>query len=385
MILNRDHCERPAVLSVCTMSHLGETFFVCQIRLVTAHRSAVGTGSVVTDALLRELVDNIPANVAYIDCEQRYQYCNRAYLNTYGIDPGRLVGLHLVELLGAEGYETMRPHVERVLNGESTHFERPVHTRHQLHYVEGHYVPHRAPDGQVAGFFIVVWDITSRRAREAQLHARATIDPLTGTLNRQTLQDKLQEIIDNHMTTQQALALLYLDLDRFKQINDDYGHAVGDRLLVTFCQRLRNTLRGSDLIWRVGGDEFVICLNHLHHSGDATKIASIILHAMQEPIPLADDPDVPPLQATVSIGIAWLDGSAADNTELEFAAKGLITSNYLVGEADIALYEAKRGGRCRHALRPVKIVSVPDALPAPACRMEPAVSEHENLQDFGVS
>ena len=131
------------------------------------------------------------------------------------------------------------------------------------------------------------------------------------------------------------LALLFLDLDRFKAINDERGHAVGDAVLQAFARRLQACVRATDTVVRLAGDEFVILVEGLNEAGDATAVAEKILQAMEEPMVLGSLR----LDAAASIGVALHEGQAGQ------------TAEQLLAQADAALYEAKRAGGQRYVLR----------------------------------
>lgn len=176
-----------------------------------------------------------------------------------------------------------------------------------------------------------VWgltDITSRRTREAEITQLAYYDPLTGLPNRRLLEERLSEALLAAGRSRSRLALIVLDCDNFKAINDSHGHGVGDRVLVTVAERLRHSVRESDMVSRLGGDEFVILLPDLGRADAIEIVAEKILHAMEGPM-LVEGLS---LSVGVSMGIALFprDGE---------------TASALTQTADGALYRAKQAGR----------------------------------------
>jgi diguanylate cyclase len=169
---------------------------------------------------------------------------------------------------------------------------------------------------------------TLRRATGNQLALQAKQDPLTGLGNRACLEEELDRLLLRGRRTQTGFALLYIDLDYFKQINDSFGHGLGDLLLAVIANRLRRTMRQDDLIARIGGDEFVALLNDLHDPNDAALIASKIIHALSEPITLNSHH----LLISASVGIATYPEHGENAAEL-------------LNHADQALYKAKANGR----------------------------------------
>lgn len=160
----------------------------------------------------------------------------------------------------------------------------------------------------------------------ARLMHEATHDTLTGLPNRAFFESRLRRAVAEAQLSRTTLAVMFLDSDRFKEINDNFGHAAGDAVLTCIARRLRETLRASDLVARLGGDEFAILLAPLHHPDDAMHIADIIIANQRSPIALAGGVQV---VAPLSIGISLYPGHAQD-------------AQSLLSAADAAMYEVKR-------------------------------------------
>lgn len=176
----------------------------------------------------------------------------------------------------------------------------------------------------------IVTDITERKVLEQQLIHQATHDALTNLPNRVMLLEHLKQALLEAERAQNLVAVLFLDLDQFKAINDSLGHKVGDVLLKEAAKRLRNSVRKSDIVARLGGDEFIITLPFLKREADAIKIIKKILHGLRQPFTLEDT--VTTVLSTPSIGVCFYpkDGDSAEN---------------LLKNADIAMYKAKEKGR----------------------------------------
>jgi diguanylate cyclase (GGDEF)-like protein/PAS domain S-box-containing protein len=184
-----------------------------------------------------------------------------------------------------------------------------------------------------------VWsfrDVTARRRLEAELSHQAYHDPLTGLANRARFRDRVEQAlaqIDAHGGLQASgVAVLFLDLDDFKQVNDSFGHAEGDRLLVLVADRLLNATRGCDTVARLGGDEFAVLITNIRAEGDAVVVADRITRAMQEPISLGG--------ARVGIGASVGIATAGQGAH----------PDALLRNADVAMYRAKAAGKNRHAV-----------------------------------
>jgi diguanylate cyclase (GGDEF)-like protein/PAS domain S-box-containing protein len=187
---------------------------------------------------------------------------------------------------------------------------------------------HRPRHTSQEGILAVIRDVTARRELEAALTWQAETDPLTGVANRTVFRDRLVHALSRLPRTEGHVAVLFLDLDHFKTINDSMGHHVGDRILTATAQRLLAFLRPSDTLARVGGDEFAILLEDLSSRSAASALAERISEAGRFPFALGAEE----VLCSVSVGVAETDDSAADPDEL-------------ISRADLAMYRAKSRGR----------------------------------------
>ena len=182
--------------------------------------------------------------------------------------------------------------------------------------------------GQVTGAVLVFRDVSAARAVSLQLSHLAAHDLLTDLPNRTLLNDRLSQAIASARRQRHRLAVLFLDLDRFKQINDTLGHEIGDGLLQSVAQRLVESVRRSDTVSRQGGDEFVLLLSRVDEAEDAAAGVQKVIKALAAPL----DVDGHRLHVTASIGLSMYpdDGQDADT---------------LIRNADLAMYRAKERGR----------------------------------------
>jgi diguanylate cyclase (GGDEF)-like protein/PAS domain S-box-containing protein len=179
-------------------------------------------------------------------------------------------------------------------------------------------------DGRPSGAVITFRDITERKAFEDELHQHACYDSLTGLANRRLLVERLDQALRRSVLDRKTHALIFVDVDRFKSINDSLGHVTGDGFLVAIGARLKAGVRSNDLLARFGGDEFVVLLEDVTGVDVAVTAARRICAAVQQPIVLADGHE---LVASVSVGIALTEpGKSADD---------------VLRNADVAMYEAK--------------------------------------------
>ncbi|MDQ5911160.1 MAG: hypothetical protein QG599_3257 [Pseudomonadota bacterium] len=183
--------------------------------------------------------------------------------------------------------------------------------------------------GVVTHYVGIFADLTQAKASEEQLNFLAHYDPLTGLPNRLLFSAQLQHSIDVAQRDGTTLALLLVDLDRFKDVNDSYGHSTGDVLLQQVAERLIRRLRGADAVTRLGGDEFAVLIEHLTQPQDAARLAMEIIGLLSEPWLLANGTEVR-LGASLGISLFPEHGQTAED---------------LLQQADAALYQAKNEGR----------------------------------------
>lgn len=188
-------------------------------------------------------------------------------------------------------------------------------------------------DGVVRRVRGTVQDVSERKVAQIELERLAGTDALTGLANRSELDVRLESTIDGRATTGEPVALLSLDIDGLKPVNDTHGHPAGDTVLITIAERLTECVRPSDTVARVGGDEFAVLLPGADRS-HAAGIAERLVAAASEPVPLDDATTV---VVGASVGIAIRGTSSTGIGELR-------------RQADQAMYSAKRGGRGRHAV-----------------------------------
>jgi diguanylate cyclase (GGDEF)-like protein/PAS domain S-box-containing protein len=183
----------------------------------------------------------------------------------------------------------------------------------------------------VNGIVITAHDVTERKELEQRLNWQALHDPLTKLPNRSLLLNDLEHALARIERTDETIALLYLDLDGFKTINDSLGHPAGDQFLILIGERLRATVRVGETVARLGGDEFTVLLEGLSDPADAERAADRILAALSSTVYLGNQP----LTISTSIGIS-------------IATNHATTAEDMLSEADTALYAAKRAGKARY-------------------------------------
>lgn len=277
---------------------------------------------------LRTIADNLPVLISYIDAEERLQFLNATFRTWMGMEPDAALGRPLLEVIGPVLHAQRLPFLKGALAGVRQRFETRSETNGVARDMLAEYVPDLRPDGSVAGVYTLATDITPFKQVERELDQLSRVDPLTGLPNRRQFESRLSESIARTRRNQRTMALMFMDLDRFKAINDTLGHAAGDVVLRAFADRVRGAIRETDQLCRLAGDEFVLILENLHEPQAATLVAEKVLEVVKVPLTLQGRE----LQLSTSIGIACHDGGAESDVAL-------------LGRADDALYAAKSAGR----------------------------------------
>ena len=305
--------------------------FTCVITLpvavVLAERGRLAAKLRESEHRLRAITDNIPAIVVHIDADEKYTFINETFCKTFNLTPEAVIGRTITEVLEPDLYENIRPHVQAALRGERVTFEAGIQVNRRYIYRQATYVPDIAADGSVRGFYSMTYDITELQAAKQELARLAQHDSLTGLANRNKFNERLELALAKCHRYNRSIALIYLDLDFFKRINDSFGHAVGDALLCEFALRLEHNLRATDLAARLGGDEFAVLIEDADSCTVPETIARKLCAAMR-PACVVDDVEVF-FSASIGVGFCHTPPTAKALAQL----------------ADMALYEAKAAGR----------------------------------------
>ena len=284
------------------------------------------------ERLLRTIADNLPVLIAYIDSDERYQFANATYETWFGIPSKQMIGKTVREVLGPTLYEEGKAPLRANLAGEAVRFQSAAPGADGMRYLEVVGIPD-TKDGVTRGVYLLTSDITEAKRHGEELSRLARVDPLTGLPNRRSYEERLQESLQRADRSGRGLALMFLDVDHFKRINDTFGHAGGDLVLQEFGRRLKASVRATDIVSRLAGDEFTIVLEGLNDAAEAALVAGKIIDAFETPVDLGTTH----YRMSTSIGIAFTRGRRIDGPALSH-------------EADRALYEAKGDGRGRFAI-----------------------------------
>lgn len=260
---------------------------------------------------------------------RRLLFFNPAFCVLTGYDAQSLAHLDTATLFFAEEREAIYQRAQEQLSGVAPEQRHVFRLRNRLGLAVWVEAQIRAIEweGEMA-ILNTLSDVTQRVEHEAEMRHLATHDPLTGLPNRDMLKQRLRDAIGFARDTQQKLALLFVDLDRFKPVNDNHGHEAGDQVLRTIAQRLQGALRESDLVARWGGDEFIVVLENVNTSATIERIARKLLAAISLPIALHDAQQV---TLSCSIGIAVYPDHGEQGDEL-------------ISKSDAMMYKAKKQG-----------------------------------------
>jgi diguanylate cyclase (GGDEF)-like protein/PAS domain S-box-containing protein len=313
-------------------------YFVAQIEDITQRRE---TENALRDAeeRFRRAFEDAPIGMALVAPDGRFLRVNRTLCDLTRRREVELLGLTFQQITHPDDLDADIEQARRLLAGEISSYQM------EKRYVrpDGSLVPVmlsvslvRDSEGEPLHYVSQIEDITDRKRAEDELHHLANHDPLTGLVNRRRFDEELQrELRRLEREPDRRAALLLLDLDRFKAVNDSMGHRAGDDVLCAVARSLEHRLRGTDVVARLGGDEFAALLLDLHGSDDARQIASELAATIESQTILTVGGAA---RVTASIGVVALDH--------ETGAREIDT---LVA-ADNAMYSAKRAGRNRISL-----------------------------------
>ena len=322
--------------------------FVLSTLQIFAARCAAELERQLADARIRRqasLLDSAQDAILVRDLEHRVLFWNKGAERAYGWTQEEALGQRITDLIyndaAAFDKATAAVLAQGVWSGEMPQRHRAGHSLD----MEGRWTLVCDAEGQPESILVINTDITARKATERQIQRLAFYDPLTGLPNRMLLMDRMEHALASARCNRQGGALLFIDLDNFKTLNDTLGHDKGDLLLQLVARRLEASVRGTDTVARLGGDEFVLLLEGLSGEHDvlvrnARDMGEAILACLSAPYDL----DGYQYRSTPSIGIAPFSGTAGAGS-----AGSTDTVGELLQQADLAMYQAKTAGR--HTLR----------------------------------
>gem|GEM_PF-407874 len=279
----------------------------------------------------RDILDHAPIGMSVVSLDGKFTRVNHALCKLFGYEMEELKKLSYQQITHPDDQDTSQADIQRIIDGEAPFLQiEKRYIRKDGQIVWGQVTYSVVMDANGAPHYLIaqIEDATERKNIQEQIRQLAYYDPLTALPNRRLLLDRLDLALGQAKRFQRSLAVIFLDLDNFKHINDSLGHDIGDELLKVGAQRLLSCVRSIDTVSRQGGDEFVIILAEISQPQDATLVAEKILRIISEPIKVCGHE----LHITTSIGIA-----VSPNGNDEAAD--------LLKRADIAMYRVKDAGR----------------------------------------
>lgn len=276
-------------------------------------------------------LDHSPSTAVITNSEGLIEYVNPSFVRMTGYQPDEVLGQNPRILQSGQ----MPPSLYRemwatLLRGETWSGELLNRSKDgRLFWEQARISPIRDDDGNITHFIAIKDDVTQKKEQEQNIWQKAHHDPLTGLPNRSLLEQTLQRALMRAGELQQRVALLYVDLDGFKQVNDTLGHAVGDQVLVEAGRRLKQAVRSADMVARLGGDEFVVLLEQAGSDEDLARLAGKMVMLIARDWQLEGSP-WHGISASVGVAVYPLHAGTAEG---------------LMQRADAAMYQAKQGGR----------------------------------------
>jgi len=285
-----------------------------------------------SDERLQRLLHDASDVIAVLDSDLAVTYVTPAVARLLGLGSRTLVGSNWIDLVHPDDRQIAERALRTARSARTSRTEvRLVADDGGERFVE--MTSSRYEDETGSGFTVSCHDFTRRHELEQQLKHQAFHDALTGLANRSLLQDRLRHAVERSQRSGKEFAVLFADLDDFKNVNDSLGHAIGDSLLRTVARRLRATLRSQDTAARLGGDEFAILIEDVDDHDEVELVAARIVEALAEPVRISGAE----LLVAASIGVAYGSGRTKDVEDV-------------MRNADLALYEAKGAGKNRFAV-----------------------------------
>ncbi len=280
--------------------------------------------------ILSSAVEQSQSGIVIADCAGVIEYVNPRYTHITGYSNAEAVG-RIAELMNSEDLtDTNNLNMQEAMQLGSSWETFMVSSRKngERFWQQVTASPILDDLGALSHIVLNIEDISERVETQAQMEKLAFYDPLTGLENRRLFKDRLEQSLKHMRRSKKSMALLFLDLDQFKRINDTLGHDAGDELLCIVADRVRECVREEDIVARLGGDEFTILLSDIKHADDAGRVARKILQALFRPIELSSQEVI----VSCSVGIT-------------IAPEDSMNASVLMRNADLAMYRAKDQGR----------------------------------------
>lgn len=330
------HSEVEPTILICAL--VGMAVLLWQLfpfvrQLLRAERKLIEANALIKESenRFRSAFDYAAIGMALISIQGKFLRVNQSLCYILGYSEKELLTINPNQIIHLEDLKNNKAYIEDMLDGRTKSYQslqRYFHKNGEVVWISLNMSIVANNNGEPLYFIAQLQNITSEKKAEEQLRHLAYFDPLTGLYNRNSLDQKLQEMLASARRNEKGFSLVFLDLDRFKNINDTIGHDAGDMVLQIVAQRLKNTVRNTDALARVGGDEFIIVLSEMNKVDQITSVVRKIISNLQQRIVIKGQE----LYVMTSIGVSVYP---YDGTEI-----ATLTKN-----ADLALYRAKELGR----------------------------------------
>lgn len=327
-----------------SVSFVTETrHFICFLRDVT-ERKLTEVAIKGSAASLQTTLDNSPYLVWLKNSDGHYITINKALSDYIGLkDVKDVINKTDFDIWPKELAEKYRnDDIETMASGQKRHIEEQIFDGTKLHWIETFKTPIIDESGNVLGTTGFSRDITERKSNEAIIHSLAYYDALTKLPNRRLLKDRLGQAMDTSKRSGQYAALMFLDLDNFKPLNDTHGHDVGDLLLVEVANRVTSIVRKNDTVARFGGDEYVVILSEL--TNDLCKSTELANNIAEKIRTIIAKPYLLPVQHERKADVV-VEHSCTSSIGVVMFIDHEVTEEDILKWADLAMYQAKNDGR----------------------------------------
>ena len=285
-------------------------------------------------AAMNRILEHAVEGISLLDDTGSFIRVNTAFATLFGYMPEQLAGMRWEQLFEAADQKAYKAAQQQMrARGKAELEAQGVHQNGVPVFMQAVLVPTSAESEPAGGYYCFVKDISERKAFEAKITYQTFHDALTGLANRPCFINRLEYALTQRRRSPCPLAVLFLDLDKFKIINDTLGHEAGDQLLITVAQRLKECVSFEDTVVRLGGDEFALLLETVETVEDAIQAAQQLLEKLLPPVVIQGKV----MSVSVSIGIAYIGASSSDSDDL-------------LRDAELAMYHAKMQGKSSYAV-----------------------------------
>ncbi|WP_296573576.1 bifunctional diguanylate cyclase/phosphodiesterase [Zoogloea sp.] len=285
-------------------------------------------------ATLALVTEHSPIMLASVDADGRYRYVNNNYAHFHGKATENLVGSPVADTVGADTVRQIRQTLLKNGGHGAYRSRRQDPVSGIERWLETSVQQAVGGDGRDDGYYAILRDVTDEVRSAEQINFLAYHDSLTGLPNRALMIDRLHQAILRGQREDSLVVVAYLDLDRFKFLNDTWGHSTGDSMLIQLAARLQDCVRDTDTVARLGGDEFVVLMGGIEKREEIPATVTRLLKAVGSPTPISENRDIT-ISASIGVSVCPLDGEEPE---------------ILLRNADQAMLMAKQSGRNRYCL-----------------------------------